>query len=332
MRPMHRILIPASLLGLLCLTGCAQHIYAPGPGMSPEAFGPDSARCRLFARGSQRDFEFGAYGSPKFVAASTAAAGLAYAIGTAIETDQNFDDCMQARGWRPVSPAEQATAATSRGVADQAKADLIACRRTIFAKPEYAILARHFAVDGVPTVAHLTDETVPTPEEVHVIPASFDELATCQNQYIAAARSVRPDVAPMLQNAWNDSVARAALLTQRKITWGESTRRGQAKSQESVRQQSAPTVNALASAQPERRSFGVRANNGARGIVLLEVDPRGAASQAGLREGDEITWFNGTATLRQDDIERAMATIRPGSSVVATIRRNGAEQSVTINF
>jgi hypothetical protein len=63
-------------------------------------FEPDSAQCRLFARGSRTGFAFGAAGSPKFVGAAMGGAALGYAIGSAIEKNQNFNDCLQARGWR----------------------------------------------------------------------------------------------------------------------------------------------------------------------------------------------------------------------------------------
>ena len=86
-------------LSLLLLGGCVQHTFAPGPGLSSNDFGPDSARCRLFARGSQSGFAFGAAGSPKFVGAAMGGAAVGYAIGSAVERNQNFNDCMMARGW-----------------------------------------------------------------------------------------------------------------------------------------------------------------------------------------------------------------------------------------
>jgi hypothetical protein len=89
------ISVAASLLG-----GCVTHTFAPGPGMSALDFEPDSAQCRLFARGSRSGFAFGAAGSPKFVGATMGGAALGYAIGSAVEANQNFNDCMQARGWR----------------------------------------------------------------------------------------------------------------------------------------------------------------------------------------------------------------------------------------
>jgi hypothetical protein len=93
-----RKILPVSL-SLVLLGGCVQHTFAPGPGLSSNDFGPDSARCRLFARGSQSGFAFGVSGSPKFVGAAMGGAALGYAISSAVERNQNFNDCMMARGW-----------------------------------------------------------------------------------------------------------------------------------------------------------------------------------------------------------------------------------------
>jgi hypothetical protein len=87
-------------LGLLCLLGaCANHTWVPGPGKSTSEFGPDSAKCHIFARGANPGFSYEASGSPKFVAGSTAGAAIAYGIATAINTNENYNDCMETNGW-----------------------------------------------------------------------------------------------------------------------------------------------------------------------------------------------------------------------------------------
>jgi hypothetical protein len=95
---MRKLILGAALL----LGGCVTHTFAPGPGMSAINFEPDSAQCRLIARGLETGFNFAASGSPKFVAASTGGAALGYAISSAVEQNSNFNDCMEARGWRVV--------------------------------------------------------------------------------------------------------------------------------------------------------------------------------------------------------------------------------------
>ena len=90
----------------LMLAGCVQHTFAPGPGMSAADFEPESAQCRLFARGARSGFGFAAAGSPQFVGASMGGAALGYAIGSAVEMNRNFNDCMEARGWRIADHAQ----------------------------------------------------------------------------------------------------------------------------------------------------------------------------------------------------------------------------------
>lgn len=87
-------------LGLTLLSGCVTHTFAPGPGLSANDFEPDSANCRLFARGAQSGFAFGAAGSPKFVGAAMGGAAIGYAIGSAIERNRNYNDCMIGHGWQ----------------------------------------------------------------------------------------------------------------------------------------------------------------------------------------------------------------------------------------
>jgi hypothetical protein len=65
--------LPAAT-ALLLLGSCVTHNFAPGPGMAASDFEPESARCRLFARGADPGFAFGAVGSPQFVGGAMAGA------------------------------------------------------------------------------------------------------------------------------------------------------------------------------------------------------------------------------------------------------------------
>lgn len=94
------------------LAGCVNQNFVPGPGMSAIDLGPQAAQCRLMARGVKTGFGFAAAGSPKFVAASTGGAIVGYAIASAVEQNSNYNDCMEARGWRiaDVQPVAMTTA------------------------------------------------------------------------------------------------------------------------------------------------------------------------------------------------------------------------------
>jgi S1-C subfamily serine protease len=63
----------------------------------------------MIARGLVPGYSFEAAGSPRYVAAATAGAALGAAIGTAVSENQNFNDCMEARGWRIADGPPSAT-------------------------------------------------------------------------------------------------------------------------------------------------------------------------------------------------------------------------------
>jgi hypothetical protein len=102
--------LSATPLVLLLLGGCVTHTFAPGPGMSGADFEPESARCRLFARGADPGFAFGAFGSPSFVAATMVGGAIGGVIGSAVRENRNYNDCMQARGWRVADGVHTPTA------------------------------------------------------------------------------------------------------------------------------------------------------------------------------------------------------------------------------
>lgn len=109
--------VAAVCLLSLVTTACQSADFVPGPGMSYLQQEPDAAQCRLFARGMDRGYEFDAAGPTREVAAYMAAAALGEVIGTVVERNQNFNDCMEAKGWRIADrkPAVVATAAARPG-------------------------------------------------------------------------------------------------------------------------------------------------------------------------------------------------------------------------
>src|ERR1700730_2562605 len=95
--------IVALVASIACIAGCAPTIWDK-PGATQADFTRDSARCRILARGMNSG-DFYAEGSPKFVAAAT----VGNAIGTAINRQETFHDCMMAVGYSPrVSNAAEA--------------------------------------------------------------------------------------------------------------------------------------------------------------------------------------------------------------------------------
>lgn len=101
---MNRHVAAAGALALaLTLSACAE-AWAPPPGDNGSDLSVQAAQCRLFARGSAPSGGFiAASGSPRFVGTTLGAYALGSAIGAAIAIHQNYDDCMQARGWTLVA-------------------------------------------------------------------------------------------------------------------------------------------------------------------------------------------------------------------------------------
>lgn len=89
----------AALIACVGISACAPTIWDK-PGGSQAEFNQDSARCRLFARGMNSG-DFYAEGSPGFVAS----AAVGNAIGTAVNQQATYHDCMMAVGYSPRSPA-----------------------------------------------------------------------------------------------------------------------------------------------------------------------------------------------------------------------------------
>ena len=99
MRMRRQLIVGILGVSAISLGACANHTYAPGPGMSAASFGPKSARCKLFAEGTRPNTSFEAYGSPRTVAVESGAALLLGGIATAVHDSETYDNCMQAQGW-----------------------------------------------------------------------------------------------------------------------------------------------------------------------------------------------------------------------------------------
>jgi hypothetical protein len=74
-------------------------------------------------------------------------------------------------------------------------------------------------------MAQLADERIPTPGEGHLLAAYTDEAAPCITQYITAVTLAWPAAGPILLQGAASADATLALLTQRRISWGEGAQR-----------------------------------------------------------------------------------------------------------
>ena len=68
----------------------------------------------------------------------------------------------------------------------------------------------------------------------------------------------------------------------------------------------------------------------ARGAEVSLVEPGGPADKAGIKVGDLILKFNGTAIERSADLPRLVGAAAIGSRAVVTVWRKGAQQDITV--
>lgn len=76
-----------------------------------------------------------------------------------------------------------------------------------------------------------------------------------------------------------------------------------------------------------RKSLNI--DDDVNGVWIAEIDPQGAAAEAGLKKGDAITRVNGEAITTNAQLSELVARMKPGDKVTITFIRDGAEKTVT---
>ena len=71
--------------------------------------------------------------------------------------------------------------------------------------------------------------------------------------------------------------------------------------------------------------LGISVQNRAGRITIARINPKSAAGQAGLRNGDIITSLNGNAVKKTTDVSNFLKNLKPGSQFFIGLKRNGAE-------
>jgi serine protease Do len=77
----------------------------------------------------------------------------------------------------------------------------------------------------------------------------------------------------------------------------------------------------------KKKELGI--NTDIDGIYVMDVDPQGAAGEAGLKKGDVITKINGEKVDEDAQLAEMIARQKPGDEVKIGFDRNGSEQSVS---
>ena len=70
----------------------------------------------------------------------------------------------------------------------------------------------------------------------------------------------------------------------------------------------------------------------ARGAIVNSVQSGGPAEKAGIKMGDVITTFNGTAVIDNNNLRNLVASTQPGTEVTLTVLRDSREQKITVKL
>ncbi|PZW44947.1 serine protease Do [Humitalea rosea] len=69
-----------------------------------------------------------------------------------------------------------------------------------------------------------------------------------------------------------------------------------------------------------------------KGALVAAVEPNSPAQQAGIREGDLLLAFGGTAVVNAGAVARAAADAKPGESSTVELWRDGSSRTVTLRI
>ena len=78
-----------------------------------------------------------------------------------------------------------------------------------------------------------------------------------------------------------------------------------------------------------RQQFEITATSGA---VVTSVDPSGAASAAGIQQGDVIVEIAGEQVSTSEDATRIVRSHEPGEEVAVVVERRGQRQSISVSL
>jgi serine protease Do len=70
----------------------------------------------------------------------------------------------------------------------------------------------------------------------------------------------------------------------------------------------------------------------AQGALVTNVQAGTPAEKGGIKDGDVILKFNGTAIERSSDLPRLVGATKPGSKATVTVWRNGAQRDFTLTI
>lgn len=102
----------------------------------------------------------------------------------------------------------------------------VSCFTAVYNSPEFAPLRSHEPLNiHDATLAQLADPSFVTTGEATAVSATEPRIRQCQNELATQYESLAPRIAELLRHSYRDIEDDEILLIQRKLTWGEATKR-----------------------------------------------------------------------------------------------------------
>ena len=80
----------------------------------------------------------------------------------------------------------------------------------------------------------------------------------------------------------------------------------------------------------KKKELGI--NDDVNGVWIMEVDPKGAAAEAGLKKGDAILKIDNAPVTTTSQLSETIARRKPGDKITITYLRNGSERTVDVTL
>ena len=208
------------LLVCFCATlaGCAATTWVPGPGLAASDFRPDKARCLALARSGHSVWI--ASGSCLYVAG----AELQHDMNEAAQTEQEFNACMMARGWR-MQHTERAASVPPKATLRAIQVQGLSCMQEVTRQVEFSVLLHHLRAETRASAPMAAAERLPTPEEGLLLSSYLDQMRPCLATMVDRTAEVVPEIGAILRSEVAASERTMELLVERRITWSTAARR-----------------------------------------------------------------------------------------------------------
>ena len=80
----------------------------------------------------------------------------------------------------------------------------------------------------------------------------------------------------------------------------------------------------------KKKELGI--NDDVNGVWIMEVDPKGAAAEAGLKKGDAIVKINNAVVATTSQLSEQIARQKPGDKIAITYLRDGSEKTAEVTL